>query len=139
MGCIVGVKLLGIGVFLGAASTALGVAVGLIGGFSAAALFLAFAADLGIYGNCVIIDHGLGLQTLYGHLSQIDVKPGDTPGKGQIIGRTGTSGLAGGDHLHFDVLISGQQVNPIEWWDPHWIRDNVTDKLVLAGVTISPN
>ena len=52
---------------------------------------------------------------------------------------TGTSGLAGGDHLHFDVLISGQQVNPIEWWDTHWIKDNVTDKLVLAGVTVSPN
>jgi murein DD-endopeptidase MepM/ murein hydrolase activator NlpD len=97
---------------------------------------VAFAEDLGIYGNCVIIDHGLGLQSLYGHLSQIDVKVGDTVTKGQIIGRTGTSGLAGGDHLHFDVLVSGQQVNPIEWWDPNWIKNNVTDKLLLAGVTI---
>jgi murein DD-endopeptidase MepM/ murein hydrolase activator NlpD len=95
-----------------------------------------FAEDLGIYGQCVIIDHGLGLQTLYGHLSQIDVKTGDTLARGQILGRTGTSGLAGGDHLHFDVLISGQQVNPIEWWDPNWIRNNVTDKLALAGVTL---
>ncbi len=95
-----------------------------------------YAADLGIYGQCVILDHGLGLQTLYGHLSQIDVKAGDAVTKGQIIGRTGTSGLAGGDHLHFDVLVSGQQVNPIEWWDPSWIRNNVTDKLALAGVTI---
>ena len=94
-----------------------------------------FAADLGIYGNCVIIDHGLGLQTLYGHLSQIDVRNGDPVTKGQIIGRTGTSGMAGGDHLHYDVLVSGQQVNPIEWWDPNWIRNNVTDKLALAGVT----
>jgi len=98
-----------------------------------------YAADLGIYGQCVIIDHGLGLQTLYGHLSQIDVKVGDTLSKGQIIGRTGTSGLAGGDHLHFDVLVAGQQVNPIEWWDPHWIKDNVTDKLISAGMTVSPN
>lgn len=97
---------------------------------------VAFAEDLGIYGNCVIIDHGLGLQSLYGHLSQIDVKVGDTVTKGQIVGRTGTSGLAGGDHLHFDVLVSGQQVNPIEWWDPNWIKNNVTDKLLLAGVTI---
>ena len=95
-----------------------------------------FAEELGIYGLCVIIDHGLGLQTLYGHLSQIDVKAGDTVTKGQIIGRTGTSGMAGGDHLHYDVLVSGQQVNPIEWWDPNWIRNNVTDKLALAGVTI---
>jgi len=98
-----------------------------------------FATDLGIYGQCVILDHGLGLQTLYGHLNQIDVKVGDTVTKGQIIGRTGTSGLAGGDHLHFDVLISGQQVNPIEWWDPSWIKNNVTDKLVLAGVTVPAN
>lgn len=96
-----------------------------------------FAGDLGIYGQCVILDHGLGLQTLYGHLSQIDVKVGDTVTKGQIIGRTGTSGLAGGDHLHFDVLVSGQQVNPIEWWDPSWIKNNVTDKLSLAGVTVN--
>jgi murein DD-endopeptidase MepM/ murein hydrolase activator NlpD len=94
------------------------------------------AGDLGIYGNCVILDHGLGLQTLYGHLSQIDVKVDDIVAKGQIIGRTGTSGLAGGDHLHYDVLVSGQQVNPIEWWDPSWIKNNVTDKLVLAGVTL---
>jgi hypothetical protein len=95
-----------------------------------------YAEDLGIYGQCVILDHGLGLQTLYGHLSQIEVKPGDSVSKGQEIGRTGTSGLAGGDHLHFDVLISGQQVNPIEWWDPSWIKNNVTDKLLLAGVTV---
>jgi murein DD-endopeptidase MepM/ murein hydrolase activator NlpD len=95
-----------------------------------------FAEDLGIYGQCVIIDHGLGLQTLYGHLSQIDVKAGDIVSKGQIIGRTGISGMAGGDHLHFDVVVSGQQVNPIEWWDPSWIKNNVTDKLALAGVTL---
>jgi len=95
-----------------------------------------YAADLGIYGQCVIIDHGLGLQSLYGHLSQIDVKVGDTVSKGQIIGKTGITGMAGGDHLHFDVLVSGQQVNPIEWWDPSWIKNNVTDKFVLAGITL---
>jgi hypothetical protein len=95
-----------------------------------------FAGDLGIYGNCVVIDHGLGLQTLYGHLSQIDVATGAEVSRGQAIGRTGTSGLAGGDHLHFDMLVSGQQVNPIEWWDPNWIRNNVSDKLALAGLTV---
>jgi murein DD-endopeptidase MepM/ murein hydrolase activator NlpD len=95
-----------------------------------------FADDLGIYGLCVILDHGLGLQTLYGHLSQIDVSVGAVVAKGEVLGRTGVSGLAGGDHLHFDVLVSGQQVNPIEWWDPNWIRNNVTDKLALAGVTM---
>jgi murein DD-endopeptidase MepM/ murein hydrolase activator NlpD len=88
-----------------------------------------FAGDLGIYGNCVIIDHGLGLQTIYGHLSRISVKPGDTLEKGQIIGNTGATGMAGGDHLHFEMTISGQSVNPIEWWDSHWIKNNIASKL----------
>jgi murein DD-endopeptidase MepM/ murein hydrolase activator NlpD len=91
-----------------------------------------YADDLGIYGQCVIIDHGLGLQTLYGHLSRIGVKAGDQLRKGEIIGNTGDTGLAGGDHLHFGTVISGEQVNPIEWWDPTWIRNNVTGKLVAA-------
>ncbi|WP_239027828.1 M23 family metallopeptidase [Geomonas subterranea] len=91
-----------------------------------------WADDLGIYGQCVIIDHGLGLQTLYGHLSRIAVKEGEEVRKGDIIGDTGDTGLAGGDHLHFGVMISGQEVNPIEWWDPTWIRNNVTGKLEEA-------
>ena len=90
------------------------------------------AEDLGIYGQCVIIDHGLGLQTLYGHLSRINVKAGDEVKKGQIIGNTGDTGLAGGDHLHFGVVVSGEEVNPIEWWDPSWIKNNVTSKLEAA-------
>ncbi|HTP66533.1 MAG TPA: M23 family metallopeptidase [Geobacteraceae bacterium] len=89
------------------------------------------AGDLGIYGQGIIIDHGLGLQTLYGHLSRIDVKPGDNVEKGQIIGVTGTTGMAGGDHLHFETNISGQAVNPIEWWDAHWIKNNIAGKLEL--------
>ena len=93
---------------------------------------MVYADDLGIYGQCVIIDHGLGLQSLYGHLSRISVKPGDPVQKGQIIGNTGDTGLAGGDHLHFGTAISGEQVNPIEWWDPSWIKNNVTGKLQEA-------
>jgi murein DD-endopeptidase MepM/ murein hydrolase activator NlpD len=92
-----------------------------------------FADELGIYGNCVVIDHGLGLQTLYGHLSQISVQKGETVSKGQIVGRTGATGMAGGDHLHLSVLIAGQQVNPLEWWDPNWLKNNISDKLALAG------
>ncbi|HJV67055.1 MAG TPA: M23 family metallopeptidase [Geomonas sp.] len=91
-----------------------------------------YADDLGIYGQCVIIDHGMGLQTLYGHLSGIGVKVGDEVQKGTLIGTTGDTGLAGGDHLHFGVVVSGEQVNPIEWWDPSWIRNNVTSKLQAA-------
>lgn len=88
---------------------------------------------LGIYGNCVIVDHGMGVASLYGHLSSIDVKVGDTVSKGQVLGRSGMTGLAGGDHLHFTLLVGGHPVNPVEWWDPHWIQDRVERKLSEAG------
>ena len=87
------------------------------------------ASWLGIYGNCVIIDHGMGVQSLYGHLSSFDVKVGDRVAKGQTIGRSGMTGLAGGDHLHFTMLVGGHPVNPVEWWDAHWIEDRVERKL----------
>ena len=90
---------------------------------------VAFAGDLGIYGNTVILDHGLGLYTLYSHLSSIDVKDGDTITQKQILGRTGETGLAGGDHLHYGVYLHGVAVLPVEWWDPKWINDNITPKL----------
>ena len=88
---------------------------------------------LGIYGNCVIIDHGLGVQTLYAHLSTMNVKDGDAVTKGQEIGRTGATGLAGGDHLHFTTMLQGTPVNPVEWWDAHWMQDRVTRKIKEAG------
>jgi hypothetical protein len=90
-----------------------------------------FADYLGIYGNCVIIDHGLGLQSLYSHLSQMSVAVGDQVKTGQEIGRSGTSGMAGGDHLHFGMLIAGLEVAPLEWWDPSWLRNNINSKLEL--------
>ena len=88
---------------------------------------------LGIYGNCVIVDHGLGVQSLYAHLSTIGVKVGDSVTKGQELGRTGTTGLAGGDHLHFTMLVQGVPVNPVEWWDAHWLQDRVNRKIADAG------
>jgi murein DD-endopeptidase MepM/ murein hydrolase activator NlpD len=88
-----------------------------------------YADNLGIYGNCVIIDHGLGVQSLYAHLSSIGVKAGDMVEKEQTLGRTGTTGIAGGDHLHFTMLVGGHMVNPIEWWDAHWIQDRILRKL----------
>ncbi|MEQ1758337.1 MAG: M23 family metallopeptidase [Vicinamibacterales bacterium] len=91
------------------------------------------AAYLGIYGNCVILDHGLGVQTLYGHMSSLDVKPGDQVEKGQVLGRSGTTGLAAGDHLHFTVLVGGSPVNAVEWWDPKWMQDRVFRKIQAAG------
>ena len=84
---------------------------------------------LGIYGNCVIIDHGMGLQSLYAHLSSIDVQVGDAVTAETVLGRSGTTGLAGGDHLHFAMLLHGRPVTPMEWWDPNWIEDRINRKL----------
>jgi murein DD-endopeptidase MepM/ murein hydrolase activator NlpD len=91
------------------------------------------AAYLGIYGNCVVIDHGLGVQSLYAHMSSMAVKDGDAVEKGQELGRSGATGMAGGDHLHFTMLVGGVQVNPVEWWDPHWMEDRVFRKIREAG------
>jgi len=90
-----------------------------------------FADRLGIYGQTIVLDHGQGLASLYGHLSKIHVTVGDEVQRGDPIGLTGQSGLAGGDHLHFGIMVGGVSVNPIEWWDSHWIQDNVTRKLAL--------
>ena len=95
-----------------------------------------FAGPLTIYGNAVIVDHGLGLQTLYGHLSSIEVKEGADVKQGQELGRTGTTGLAVGDHLHFEVLIQGVSVTPVEWWDAKWIRDHIGRPLQEANVPL---
>jgi murein DD-endopeptidase MepM/ murein hydrolase activator NlpD len=84
---------------------------------------------LGIYGNTVVLDHGMGLGSLYAHLSSIDVKAGDEVKKEQQLGRSGMTGLAGGDHLHFSMLLQGRPVNAVEWWDPHWIEDRIIRKL----------
>jgi len=91
------------------------------------------ASDLGIYGNCVVIDHGLGVQSLYGHLSSIGVKVGDRVEKGAELGRSGMTGLAGGDHLHFTMLVGGQQVTPVDWWSKQWFEDRVRRKIKAAG------
>jgi murein DD-endopeptidase MepM/ murein hydrolase activator NlpD len=95
-----------------------------------------FAGPLSIYGNTVVVDHGWGLQTLYGHLSSIDVKEGDQVKKGQVLGRSGATGLALGDHLHFEVLIHGVSVTPVEWWDGKWIRDHVGRPLREANIPL---
>jgi hypothetical protein len=91
------------------------------------------AEPLGIYGNTVILDHGMGVFSMYSHLSQIDVKKGERVEKGKTLGLTGTTGLAGGDHLHFSVLIHGDFVNPTEWWDAHWLKDQVEKVWVKAA------
>ena len=95
---------------------------------------------MGIYGNTIIIDHGYGLMTLYGHLSSMDVSEGQEITKEQKIGNSGATGLAGGDHLHFSMMIDGVQTNPVEFWDQHWIKDHVYLRVDSSkfGKTIQP-
>ena len=90
---------------------------------------VAYAGWLGIYGNAVIIDHGYGLMSLYGHLSAVSVEHGQGIERGDVVGRSGQTGLAGGDHLHFSMLLQGHPVDPEEWWDGHWIHDRLELKL----------
>jgi murein DD-endopeptidase MepM/ murein hydrolase activator NlpD len=90
------------------------------------------ARFLGIYGNTVVIDHGYGLMSLYGHLSSIGVAEGERVARGAAVGRSGDTGLAGGDHLHFTMLLRGLAVDPREWWDEHWIEDRLKLKLGRA-------
>ena len=92
-----------------------------------------FAEYLGIFGRCIVIDHGMGLQSLYAHLSSIDVSPGMPVERDQQLGLSGQTGLAGGDHLHFAMLLQGRPVTPMEWWDEHWIEDRVLRKLREAA------
>lgn len=87
------------------------------------------AEFFGIYGNTVVVDHGQGLQSLYSHLSEITVAPGDDVERGESVGRSGETGLAGGDHLHFSILIHGLFVDPIEWWDRAWIETRIAEPL----------
>lgn len=96
------------------------------------------AAYLGIYGNCVIVDHGMGVQSLYAHLSSVGVKLGDRVERDQTLGRSGMTGLAGGDHLHFTMLVNGRMVTPVDWWSTQWIEDRILRKLREAGAPSAP-
>ena len=95
------------------------------------------ARYFGIYGNAVVVDHGLGLGSLYAHLSSIEVKEGQTVERGALLGHTGATGLAGGDHLHFTTLVRGLPVNPVEWWDAKWVRDRVAGKAGEAALAFA--
>jgi murein DD-endopeptidase MepM/ murein hydrolase activator NlpD len=92
-----------------------------------------FRDALGIYGNCVVIDHGLGVTSVYAHLSRIDVRDGDMLEKGDQLGLSGATGLAGGDHLHFAILVGSTYVDPKEWWDPRWVHEHIEARLALQA------
>jgi len=92
-----------------------------------------YAAPLGIYGNCIVVDHGYGLQSIYGHLSELGVHEADMVKRGQVMGKSGETGMAGGDHIHFTMQLDGVQIDPKEWFDAHWIRDHVAKRVEIPG------
>ena len=95
-----------------------------------------FKNYLGLYGNTIIIDHGMGLSTLYAHTSSQHVEVGENISKHKKIANTGSTGAVFGDHLHFGVLIQGVEVNPIEWMDNNWIKVRITDVIEKAKQSI---
>ncbi len=95
-----------------------------------------FKGFLGLYGNTIIVDHGMGLCSLYAHTSTQNVAVGDKVKENQNIANTGSTGAVFGDHLHFGILIQGVEVNPIEWMDRNWIKTRITDILINANKQI---
>jgi murein DD-endopeptidase MepM/ murein hydrolase activator NlpD len=95
-----------------------------------------FAAYNGIYGNMPLIDHGFGLFTLYGHCSSVSVSAGEKVKAGEMIAKTGKSGLALGDHLHFGILVQGIEVLPMDWMKQNWINSHITGVMRRADKVI---
>ena len=96
-----------------------------------------FNSYLGIYGNTIVIDHTLGLASLYAHLSNSNVNLGQSVYRNSKLGNTGTTGAVLGDHLHFGILIQGIEVDPVEWMDKRWIKTRITDIIKLAKKEIN--
>lgn len=95
-----------------------------------------FARENGIYGNNIILDHGLGVYSLYGHCSSYMVKEGDVLKAGDAIAKTGVTGLALGDHLHFGMYVQGVDVRPEEWMDEVWLKESIFSIIDVAKKTI---
>ena len=86
--------------------------------YAPAAGTVSFAGNQGEYGNAIIVDHGQDIRSLYGHLSKIAVKSGQTVERGAVIGYTGNTGRSSGPHLHYEILVKGRHVNPRAYiWD----------------------
>jgi murein DD-endopeptidase MepM/ murein hydrolase activator NlpD len=94
-----------------------------------------YTGDLGVYGNTVIVDHGLGIFSLYGHLGGFAVRPGERVTQGQSLGPMGDTGLAMGAHLHFSIIVNGVHVDPMEWWHPIWFDTHIAARLALLPRT----
>lgn len=92
------------------------------------------AGPNGGYGNCVIIDHGGGLKTLYGHMSAIGTSEGASVAQGQVIGLVGSTGNSTGPHLHFSVIMGGEQIDPLKLFPGFAVGSRYIPKDMLAMV-----
>ena len=72
------------------------------------------SSDLGAYGKLIIVNHGNGYQTLYGHNSKLLVKSGQNVSKGQVISKMGSTGRSTGCHVHFEIRLNGNKINPLK-------------------------
>ena len=97
---------------------------------------VSFAGQLGLNGNTIVIDHGVGLSTVYAHLSEIGVKVGDEVQKSQAIGKTGTSGFAQSEEVYYELRLHGVPVTPNEWWDESWVKDHIDNKVSFVERTL---
>lgn len=88
-----------------------------------------FCGELGPLGTSVILDHGFGLSSLYGNLSECISREGTLANANDVIGKSGRSGLNHFSGVHFEVRVQGLPVNPEEWWDRRWIRDHLDKKV----------
>ncbi len=95
-----------------------------------------FSGYNGGYGNTLVISHGMGIYSMYGHCTELFVQVGETVYSGDKVGTTGKTGVASGDHLHFGMLIQGVYVNSEEWLNPYWIKTNITQVLDKAKKSI---
>jgi murein DD-endopeptidase MepM/ murein hydrolase activator NlpD len=97
-----------------------------------------YAGPLGLFGNGVIINHGMGLSTVYGFLDSISVKEGSKIQRGEKIGAIGATGLAEVPSLYYELRVNGYPSRPIEWFDKYWVRDHIEKKIqdvkVLLGI-----
>jgi murein DD-endopeptidase MepM/ murein hydrolase activator NlpD len=90
---------------------------------------IVFIGELGLLGNTIIIDHGMGLSTIYGHISEVSVQRGARVQKQQQIGTTGTTGFSQSEEVYFEIRLHGVPVSPNEWWDETWVTDHIENKI----------
>jgi murein DD-endopeptidase MepM/ murein hydrolase activator NlpD len=88
------------------------------------------------FGNHIVIDHGFGYQTIYAHLSKINIRQGDQVVRGQLIGTVGSSGISTAPHCHYEVHVNGKPVNPISYCLDGLSVQEYKELVTLAGQVV---